>query len=314
VARDLHGGAVVTGIYLDARRVGRVTGSRIAPLLGLGRYQTREMLMRELVREYYGLPAEFEGSPQTRWGQEHEAEALRDLERVLEEPLHSGGQFVIHPRYDFMGYTPDARIGFEGLAEVKCPWAAKYTHISDRPDHFEQVQFGLEVLDLEWAIHAVWRPGFGPGAPNSLDRSTVLRDPDWLATRLPKIEAFIEEFQAIIESEELSAPHLAPLVDQRVDAGWLAAAAQFKDAIGDHGISAAALELARKRLVVLSGGRSCSGAGVRVHHGTRKGAVEWPKMHRKHIPEVDPEEFRKPSSTVITVALIKGNPHEEEDA
>lgn len=302
---------MITAIDLDPQRVGRITGSRIAPILGLGRYQTNRGVLREMVRQYFGDEQEFQGNVQTDWGHEHEAEALADMAADVEEVLWGGGQFAAHPRYDFLGYTPDAQIGESGLVEVKCPWRAKHTHISERPDYFEQIQLGLEVLDLEWCYYGVWRPGYGPGAPNELTRSTVLRDPDWLDSRLPELQAFIEEFQTVIEDEDLAAVHRAPLVDERVDPEWAEAAEAFLESFADEAISAAAFELARKRLVTLSKGKSTKGLGVGVTHYSRKGAIEWPKFAKKHAPDADPEEFRKTGSSVATVRRLAG-PIEEE--
>jgi hypothetical protein len=298
---------------LSPDRVGRITGSAIAPLLEMGRYQTRAGLLREKVREYFGDRQEFTGSPQTQWGHDHEPQALADLADYLGEQLHSGGIFRIHPTRDFLGYTPDARIGDRGLAEVKAPWAAKYTHISQRPDYYEQTQLGMEVLDCDWCAFGVWRPGPTPAAGNHLSVSTILRDPDWLERRWDPMVAFIEEYRAIIADPVLAAPHRAPLVDQRTDEAWAEASMDYLDAIADANVSERVLEDARKILIKLAGNKSARGFGVSVHRGSRKGNVNWKEFRADHAPGADPDPYRAASKIVYTVRQLKAPTEKEEE-
>ena len=61
------------------KRKGRVTGSRVGAILGLNPWQTREDVMRAMVREYHGAPSEFEGNVATEHGKAHEEEATLDF-------------------------------------------------------------------------------------------------------------------------------------------------------------------------------------------------------------------------------------------
>ena len=65
--------------WFEARK-GKITGSRIAGILGVSPFQTPDSVMREMVREWHGLPPEFTGNIATRWGEDHEDDARRSYE------------------------------------------------------------------------------------------------------------------------------------------------------------------------------------------------------------------------------------------
>ena len=55
-------------VQLSKHRTGRVTGSRIAAVLGLSPYLSRDDVMREMVREFFWDEPEFAGNFVTDWG------------------------------------------------------------------------------------------------------------------------------------------------------------------------------------------------------------------------------------------------------
>ena len=61
---------------LDVRRTGKITGSRVAAILGLSPYSKRADVMREMIREHYGVETEFKGNIATEHGQRHEQDAI----------------------------------------------------------------------------------------------------------------------------------------------------------------------------------------------------------------------------------------------
>lgn len=179
-------------VVLSPERAGRITGSRIAAVLGVNRYQKRADVMRDLVREAFGDAPLFDGNEATRHGQAHEADAIEQYERERGVMVHSQQMFVIHPDHDFLAVTVDALVGDDGLVEVKAPFSGQYTHIDQKPDHEAQIRLQLAVTERKWADYCVWREG------EPLAVSRVEHDPLWLPAVLSRLEAFIGEYRAVV--------------------------------------------------------------------------------------------------------------------
>ena len=54
----------------------RITGSRLGAVLGLSPWQKPKDVLREMVRQYHGLPSEFVGGPHIDHGVNNEKNAL----------------------------------------------------------------------------------------------------------------------------------------------------------------------------------------------------------------------------------------------
>lgn len=161
---------------LSMERTGRITGSRIAAVLGLSPYLSRDDVMREMVREHFWDEPEFAGNFVTDWGREHEAQAVAEYELTRGVQVHRSGvdqELVVHPTLPLMAVTPDGTVGEDGLAEAKCPWRAPYTHISERRDYDMQIRLLLECTGRRWGDFVVWRE-------TGLNVSRVEHDPSWL--------------------------------------------------------------------------------------------------------------------------------------
>lgn len=186
---------------LSPQRAGRITGSRVAAILGANRYSRRIDVMRELVREAWGDPSEFDGNDATRYGQLHEADAVAAYEAERGVLVHSQQEFVIHPDYDYLAVTVDGFVGDDGLIECKCPYSGRYRHIDEKPDHEAQIRFQLAVTGREWGDYCVW----ADREPVSISR--VEHDPLWLPEVLPKLRRFMDEFRRTAASADLSLPY-----------------------------------------------------------------------------------------------------------
>src|SRR5690606_12583446 len=109
-------------LMLSPDRVGRITGSRVAAILGANPYQSRDDVLREMVRQYHGAEPEFSGNDATRHGERHEPDALALYESENGCMTHGGGELVIHPQHDFLAVTPDGLVGENGMVECKAPY------------------------------------------------------------------------------------------------------------------------------------------------------------------------------------------------
>lgn len=176
---------------LSPLRVGRITGSRIGPILGLSKYNTREEVLAEMVAQARGQEPLFAGNEATDWGNEHERDALEAYERERSVMVHSGQNFIIHPEYDFLAVTPD---GFANgrLVETKCPWSSQYTTIMKKPEYFAQVQLQMACTQTPVTDFVIWRQR----EPVIIEE--VLFEPEWLPRCLPTLEAFMHEYMAAI--------------------------------------------------------------------------------------------------------------------
>lgn len=190
---------------LSPLRIGRITGSRIATVLGLNRYATQDDLMREMVREASGAESEFKGNQATEHGQEHENDALCLYERETGSLVHGGQVLVLHPSIDYLCVTPDGLIGADGMVEVKCPLRSSYFHIDERPDYEAQIRLQLACTERQWCDFVIWRAG-------RIWVSRVEHDPFWLVKQMPALDAFMALFDAAMADPS---PFLAPKTRRR---------------------------------------------------------------------------------------------------
>lgn len=190
---------------LSPLRIGRITSSRIAPILGHRKdSKTRRSVMREMVTEALGLPAKASNWPMER-GKNLEAEALEEYRLVYpdRQVVASRDLTIVHRSIGFLAATCDAFVDDDGLYEGKAPWKAGYLHISERPDHEVQIRLQLECTDRDWCDYGVYRPGW------PLAVSTVQRDPWWLESVTPTLEAFMSDYRTVLADPDLTAALLA---------------------------------------------------------------------------------------------------------
>lgn len=179
-------------------RGGRITGSAVGAILGLSPFAKPYDVMRRMVRDYYGLPAEFTGNVATQWGTLHEAGAVAEYEMITAR--------VVKPAYfvtyeDWLGASPDGYVSEKGLIEVKCPFGlrhefapVKFKMAKEQPHYYAQMQIQLFVTDREWCDFWQWVP-----SDNNLER--VHRDQRYIDTMLKGLRAFYNEY--LIEREKL---------------------------------------------------------------------------------------------------------------
>ena len=169
-----------------AARAGRFTASRFADLLGGG--LGRETYLLEVVNGLVSGQAMPQASASSlQWGTEvepyaREAYALRSGERVVE------GGFIVHPRFDYVGCSPDGLIGHDGGLEMKSP-KNPTVHLRTiltkamPAEHLPQVQGCMWVTGRQWWDFVSYDPRQAP--PYRLFVQRIERDDKYIA----KLEA-----------------------------------------------------------------------------------------------------------------------------
>jgi len=154
-------------------RIGRVTGSRIADVCSFltrksGDKQAgdssakRDAYRLELIAERLtGRAKDHYVSPAMEHGMETENDARLYYEgalRVMCEPV----SFVLHPKYNFTGASPDSLVGDDGVLEIKCPETT--THIEyilggRIPDEYlPQMAWEMACTERQWADFVSYDP------------------------------------------------------------------------------------------------------------------------------------------------------------
>lgn len=277
---------------LDPRRTGRITGSRIAAVLGLNPYNKRADVLREMVREHFNAPREFEGNAATEYGKRMEPQALAQYEADRGVMTYGGDTLHIHPVHDFLAVTPDGFVADDGLVECKAPFRGGYTHHDAVPYYLPQMHLQMACTGRQWCDFVVLQ------RDGSLHVSRLDYNPTWLAEHLPALEAFMADFAAAIASDEAAAPHLAER--ERADGEWKAAAAEWRDANAALETAKAMEATARERLTTLANGNA-TGCGVTVTRIERAGAIAYAKAVKDLIPDADLSAYAGKSSTYYTV-------------
>ena len=218
-----------------AKRSEMITASEVYQVLG-SEAARREVVLRKLEPRVQG---DGPGIPALLWGTRFEPVA----KRLYEERTHCtilDVSCVQHPRYPFLGASPDGLIVPTGddprrygrLVEFKCPMSRKpsdeippgYVHQMQMQmectgiDECEYVEFRFrQVGYTEWAratgtkgSFAVYEDGRvvydAPDVPEdaqviywvlvSIKEDFVQKDPTWLPTVLPRLQAVWDEVQA----------------------------------------------------------------------------------------------------------------------
>jgi putative phage-type endonuclease len=119
-----------------------VTASDIAAIFDTHPYLTKKQLLIQKCSPVQNNSNEF-----TDWGELFEPVALRVYKRMfLVDHIHESG-CIQHPKYDFVGASPDGILSNGTLIEIKCP---KNRTISKKIPHMYwiQMQIQMEVCNL----------------------------------------------------------------------------------------------------------------------------------------------------------------------
>ena len=99
----------------------KITGSRVAAILGHSKWSTREDVMREFIKAYQGQPREDKDNVAMKWGRDNEDNGVAAYEADTGH-LVSRSEFVVHPDLgEFLGCSPD-EIGRASCRERVWVW------------------------------------------------------------------------------------------------------------------------------------------------------------------------------------------------
>ncbi len=156
-----------------ALRVGRITGTAFSDVMnftakgeaGAGR---KNLITRLAVERITGQPSETYQNAAMRRGIELEPFALSAYECQTGELIESAA-FVVHPKYDFIGVSPDALIGKDGMAEIKCP-DSMHKHLAAllKAEHAQEYRW--QIMGQMWVCGRAWNDAvsYDPRFPEHL--------------------------------------------------------------------------------------------------------------------------------------------------
>jgi putative phage-type endonuclease len=160
-----------------------LTASDAATAIGVNPYEKPEAL----IRKKCGLD-KFHGNAATEHGNKYE-DIARDMYcEKYNEVSHEIGLFP-HPKYDWLGGSPDGITESGKLLEIKCPMMRK---IKDEvPVHYmPQLQLLMDILDLEECDFIQYKPlEITWPAPSEFVVTHVKRDRGWFEKYLPVMDA-----------------------------------------------------------------------------------------------------------------------------
>ena len=169
-----------------ALRGNMLTASDVATAIGKNKYDTPHGLLLKKC----GKGEKFMGNEATRHGELYEDEARILYEERHNEVVHEIG-LCPHPKYSWLGGSPDGVSNSGKLVEIKCP-PMRQIIPGEVPEHYmPQLQLCMEILDLEEADFIQYKPALTNWPrPEEFDVVNVKRDRGWFEKYLPIMEEF----------------------------------------------------------------------------------------------------------------------------
>jgi len=163
-----------------------LTASDVATAIGKNKYDTPHGLLLKKC----GKGEKFMGNEATRHGELYEDEARILYEERHDEVVHEIG-LCPHPKYTWLGGSPDGVSNSGKLVEIKCP-PMRQIIPGEVPEHYmPQLQLCMEILDLEEADFIQYKPALTNWPkPEEFDVVNVKRDRGWFEKYLPVMEEF----------------------------------------------------------------------------------------------------------------------------
>tara|TARA_B100001559_G_C16501714_1_gene623717 strand:+ start:4849 stop:5553 length:705 start_codon:yes stop_codon:yes gene_type:complete len=171
--------------WLDLRG-NMLTASDCATAIGLNHYETPfDLLLKKC-----GKGPVFTGNEATRHGEKYEDEARILYEQRHNEVVHEIG-LCPHPKYTWLGGSPDGVSESGKLVEIKCPMSRDIGN-GDVPVHYmPQLQMCMEILDLEEADFIQYKPAeTNWPRPEEFTVVNIKRDREWWEKYFPVMEEF----------------------------------------------------------------------------------------------------------------------------
>ena len=135
------------------KRGGRITASRFGDVLANPSTKRYRYYMEDIIELLHGLPRIEKTTPWFDHGKEMEPEAIGLYEWTRCVETQRVG-FITHPKYNFIGCSPDGLVGEDGGMEAKSHVSAKQFLKSKKegmPTNYKpQVQGSLWITGRKW--------------------------------------------------------------------------------------------------------------------------------------------------------------------
>lgn len=160
-----------------------LTASDAATAIGENPYEKPE----DLILKKCGHKT-FDGNAATQHGNKYEDEARDIYCERYGEVAHEIGLHP-HPKYTWLGGSPDGITESGKLIEIKCPLRRKIK--PEVPSYYmPQIQLLLDILDLEEAVFIQYKPyDLTWPSPAEFEVTEVKRDCAWFREKLPVMKA-----------------------------------------------------------------------------------------------------------------------------
>lgn len=265
-----------------AQRKGRVTGSRVGAILGFNPWQTREDVMRAMVREYHKAPSEFEGNIATGYGNAHEDEAILDFELETGLAVEETG---FHIYEDWAGASPDGLIQEDAILEVKCPYGLRnggeFKYAKDQQHYFAQMQWEMMCTGRNKSYFFQW-------SRHGHKVEVIDKDDEFLREACGVARQFYAEYLSELDNPE----HLEPL-RKEVNTDAVKLLLDEYDQLKD------AMELAKERQKEVLGGLVMAAQdnnalmwGRKLTKVEKQGAISYARAIKDLCPDADLSKYR----------------------
>jgi len=140
------------------KRHWRLTASKFPCVLAGPETKRYKEYMEEIIEHINGVPEFEDDKPWFRHGKEWEDEAIDCYEwKMQKDVVRFGGsnpKLFIHPKYSFIGCSPDFEDGEDGGGEVKCHKSLKQFLKAEKAGipttHIPQVQGTIWIMNKKW--------------------------------------------------------------------------------------------------------------------------------------------------------------------
>jgi len=120
-----------------------VTASDFGSVLNNNKYSSRKAVLKNKC----GLGKPFRGNKFTQWGVKYEEIATKLYEKLYQVEVIEFG-CIPHPKYSFLGASPDGITKDGTMLEIKVPYSREFKENDVPPHYYDQMQGQLEVCDL----------------------------------------------------------------------------------------------------------------------------------------------------------------------
>lgn len=164
-----------------ATRHNLLTASDVPTVLGENKYKSKKTLLKQKLN----LKKEIKITPSIQHGIDNENTAIEIYEEKYNDKCYETGLYV-HPKYEWLGCSPDG-VTYNGyLMEVKCPVYRKITN-EVPSQYYGQIQVQLECMNMETCVFVQYMY-----KEHDIHVQYVKRDKEWFERNLQEMRDFWE--------------------------------------------------------------------------------------------------------------------------